>query len=383
MMEIDPERLGKQSASSAYANRRCAGRTNLIRALKEANALPAREPDPDAQSGAIVHLAKCGRYSGTLSAQQAETLRTLDRMETLVVTDWAGQDEYTLLGREQRLWLHQELEPVHSGQFDVAYGTLSTRRMLILDYKTLFGEVSPAEENDQMRELVALARFNYPACESFTVAILQPWVTQRPSIAYYDVYEAELALRLLRLSIADAADPDAPRIPGAWCKHCPALGACEEAKSHLRMTYDLTKRIQNGQFALPIGPEGARILDSLETAETTLKALKASYKALIASEPDSVPGWYIKEGNKVREILDIRRAYNIAAEYISLDDFLSATKLSIGALQEAIGRAVNQSGKALEQHFNATFEPVITLKQNSAVLARESASKGRHKEIAQ
>lgn len=381
MIEIDPERLGKESTSTANRRRRCVGSVNLVRALREANSLPAQEPDSDAQSGTLVHRARCGE-AVTLSVREAETLRTLERLETLVVTDWAGNDEYTLLGREVRLWLHQDLEPIHSGQFDVAYGTLTTRRMLILDYKTLFGEVSPAEENDQMRELVALARFNYPACESFTVAILQPWVTHRPSIAHYDVAEAELALRLLRLSIADAADPDAPRTPGAWCKHCPALGNCEEARSHLRMTYDLSKRIENGGFALPIGTEGARMLDSIETAETTLKALKASYKALITQEPDAVPGWYLREGNTVREITDVLEAAKIAETTIGLtsEEFLKCVRLNVGTLEEFVARLFPP--KTGKEEFNKIFGSIITWKQNAPILSRESARKGRHKEIA-
>lgn len=387
MIELDPERLGKDSASSAYRRRRCAGSSNLIKAFRTYGSITDPEPNPnpdanpDAVSGTIVHLAWCGRYSGTLTPMQTETLRTLERLEKLVVTDWAGHDEYTLLGREVRLWLHQDLEPIHSGQFDVAYGTLSTQRMLIIDGKTLFGEVSPAEENDQMRELVGLARFNYPKAESFTVAILQPWVTHRPSIAHYDATEAELALRLLRLSIADAADPDAPRTPGVWCKHCPANSQCEEAKALVGTTYRLAKRIESGQFALPIGPEGARVLDSIETAETTLRALKASYKALITQEPDSVPGWYMREGNKVREIEDIKGAYEIAKMYMPLEDFLATTKVTIGALISALGQATHQSGQTLENAFNNEFSTVISFKQNAPVLARESARKGRHKEI--
>lgn len=382
MTEIDLERLGKESASSAYRRRRCPGSVNLINTLRSINGLSKEEPDKDARSGTIVHLAKCGRYSGILTPMQAETLRTLERLETLVVTDWAANDEYTLLGREQRLWLHEGLEPIHSGQFDVAYGTLSTRRLLILDYKTLFEEVSPAEENDQLRELVALARFNYPGALSFTVGILQPWVSQRPSLAHYDEVEAELALRLLRLTILENSDPDAPRTPGTWCKHCPALSKCEEARAHVDMTYNLAKRIESGQFALPIGPGGARVLDSIETAETALKAIKASYRALIEHEPDAVPGWYLKAGNKVREITDIKGAYEIANSVdVTFDEFLRCVELKVGMLEAQVANDAGLSGKRATDRFNELFASVISLKQNAPTLARESPSKGKPKEL--
>lgn len=383
MIEIDPERLGKDSASSAHRRRRCAGSVNLVNALRETNSLPTPEPDEDAQSGTIIHLAWCGRYSGTLTPMQAETLTTLQRLEKMITVDWAGNDEFSLLGREQRLWLHDGLEPIHSGQFDVAYGTLSTRRMLIIDGKTLFSEVSPAEENDQLRELVALARFNYPGCLSFTAVILQPWVSQRPNIAHYDEAEAELALRLLRLTIAESADPDAPRTPGVWCKHCPALAKCEEARAHIGMVYSLAQRIESGQFAIPIGTDGARVLDSIETAEIALKALRASYKTLLTHEPTCVPGWYLKAGNKVRVITDLMRAYEIARDNanLALDEFLSAVTLNVGTLEAQVAKEAALSGKRATDRFNELFGSVIGFKQNAPSLARVSPTKGKHKEL--
>jgi hypothetical protein len=88
--------------------------------------------------------------------------------------------------------------PLHSGRYDVAYITVDFASMLIIDGKTLFTPVSPADTNDQLRELVALAHFNYPQVRSFTVAIIQPNAERPTSMATYDELESELALRLLR-----------------------------------------------------------------------------------------------------------------------------------------------------------------------------------------
>jgi len=381
---MDPERLELPSASSAYRRRRCPGSVNLVRELRKAAKLLATPDDPYAQSGTAVHNAWCdSSHNGELSSMQRDTLASLLRMEGLLVADWAGNDPYTLLGREVRLWLHQGLEPIHSGQFDVAYGTISTGRMLILDAKTLFGEVSPAQSNDQLRELVALAAFNYPAAKEFTVAILQPWVSSRPSVAVYDQRQAELALAMLRTSIEDANDPDAPRIPGPWCSKCPAIAQCEEAKQQALVTTSLAKRIEKGEYVLPIGPKGAEVLEFLAAAEPLLEALRERYKALLLQEPDAVPGWYMKEGKKVREITDIQAAYALASQYISLEQFLGAASLKVTPLQEAFGLASNPklTGRNLEQQFNQAFEKVISFKQYRPELTRISERKGRHKEL--
>ena len=377
---IDAERLDRESASGAYRRRRCAGSVNLVRELRSAGKLSSAPPSLDAASGTRVHNAWSGN-NVSLSGREGETLASLRRMEAELVLAWAGRDQHVLLGREQRLWMHQGFEPVHSGQFDVAYGTLDTKRMLIMDGKTLFEEVSPAESNDQLRELVALARLNFPEALEFTVAILQPWVTKEPSVAIYDKAEAELSLRLLRQTIADCADPDAPRSAGPWCRHCPAIGQCEEARAAVGATFRLAKRIEAGEFALPLGEAGTRFLDSVKTAETVLAALKSAYRQILLESPDAVPGWYMKEGKKVRQIGGVLATWELASQYMPLSQFLAASHVSVIELQTQFGSATGLKGEACIQRFNEVFAPVITLKEAAPELSRESARRGRHKEL--
>ena len=377
---MDAERLDRESASGAYRRRRCAGSVNLVRELRSAGKLSSAPPSLDAASGTRVHNGWSGN-NVSLSGREAQTLEALRRMEAELVVQWAGRDPYVLLGREQRLWMHQGFDPVHSGQFDVAYGTLDTKRMLILDGKTLFDEVSSAESNDQLRELVALARLNFPQSVEFTVAILQPWVAREPSVAVYDRAEAELSLRLLRQTIADCADPDAPRTPGEWCRHCPAIHQCEEARSHIGKTYRLAKRIEAGEFAIPLGEQGARILESVKTAETVLAALKNAYRQILLESPDAIPGWYMKEGKRVRQIGGVLATWELASQYMALSQFLTATEVSVTELQSQFGSASGLRGEACAQAFNEVFAPVITFKQNAPELTRESARRGRHKEL--
>ena len=384
----DTERLDLASATSANRRRRCSGSVNLVNELRRQGKLKVLPADADAQSGTRVHQAWCennsddGRLIGALTNTETKTLANLQIMEDKLVTQWAGSDQYVLLGREQRLWMHEGFDPIHSGQFDVAYGTIATKRMLILDGKTLFGEVSPAETNDQLRELVALAHLNYPQALEFTVAILQPWFCREPSVAVYDKAEAELALRLVRATIADCADPDAPRTPGPWCRHCPAIHHCEEARTLVGSTYRLAKRIEAGEYTLPVGEQGSRFLDSVKTAETILEALKKAYREILIRDPQALPGWYMKEGKKVREISDVLKAWELASEFMSLEQFIAATKVSVKELENQFGQAAPElRGMNKVFRFNQIFDEVITLKENAPELTRESARKGRHKEL--
>lgn len=377
MNATDSERLSLPSASSANRRRNCRGSQNLISELSERKLLHSKEPTADAQSGTRVHLGWAGQDDTKLSSAEHLTLIELARLEIMVLEDWAGNQiqDVTMLGREQRLWLHEGLQPLHSGQYDVAYQ--SDSRVLILDGKTLYGELDPASHNDQLRELVALFRFNYPAITHYTVALLVPNQAERISIATFDELEAELALRLLRLSLIEASDPAAPRIPGPWCQYCPAVNNCEEARTLVGHFNDsLADRIHSGQFTMPLGERGAQLLDQIKIAKSIIKNLEEAYKTELSTNPDSLPGWHLRNGKKIRQITEVEQALE-AWKNARLDiaDFLASTDISVSRLMERYGHAAGIKGKRLEQEFNAAFSDLITFKQYAPELERDSRPK--------
>jgi Protein of unknown function (DUF2800) len=369
-MMHDVERLDLSSCSSAYRRRRCAGSENLIGELRTRGLLKEIPPSKDAESGTVVHAAWSGA-DVKLNPSQEKTLIELKRLEAMVVADWSAGEPYELLGREERLWLRNGIEPVHSGQSDVCYLSTDHRRALVLDAKTLYGEVEAAEHNDQLRELVALFRFNYPALEHFTVAILSPNRPERISIATYDQLEAELALRLLRLSLFESADPGAPRTPGAHCGHCPARLQCEEARQLIGHSYSLKKRIDAGEFVLPLGEKGARILEEIKAAKTVLADLEAAYKAELKTDPDCLPGWILSNGRKLRSIPEVEKALEAWSTHrYAISDFLACTNLAIGALEEKLTAKTGKVGKGLANHFNDIFGPLVVTHMSEPSIVR-------------
>jgi len=356
----DWERLDLTSCSDAYARRRCLGRTTLIRALRKEGKLKAPEQNAEwARSGEAVHAAWNGQIVA-LDKAQTETLQSLRRLENMVATDWAGGQSATLLSREERLWLHEGLEPVHSGRYDVAYLTLDGKRMLIIDGKTLYGQVESAEVNDQLRELVALARHNYPFIEEFTVALVQPNVARRVDVAAYDWIEAELALRLLRLHLADIRDPYHQRNPGPYCRFCPAALHCAEAKGAILTVTDTIKAIQAGNYDLPLGPRGAMLLSRIRTARPLLDIFESTYKAALAEDPSAIPNWRLRDGKNVRRIIDIEGAWKLAEKKgISLADFLDCAEVAVGRLEELFATSTEAKGKSLTKEFNEFFASAI------------------------
>ena len=363
---IDPERLDLPSASDAYARRRCLGRYQLIRHLKatgqlaELALLDSRAADGRyAAFGDRIHAAWAGQQIA-LEGFERETLEKMLRLEQMLLSDWAAGREVAIFAREQRIWLHNGITPLHSGRYDVAYTTVNFDSMLIIDGKTLTHPVAPADTNDQLRELVALAHFNYPAIKSFTVAIIQPNVERPTSIATYDELESELALRLLRWHLSDICARDLPRIYGDWCVHCPALPFCPEAKAAIEpiSAYQLERDSEN-KLVLPIGQPGAEFLRRLVLAKTLCETIVAAYRAYLEQHPDDLPGWTLKPGKTKRAITEVHLALNALAESISLEQFLDCTNVSIGKLQTAFGASTGLKGKALRDSFNARLGEIL------------------------
>lgn len=366
----DPERLDVASASTSHRRRRCVGSEQLIGELRGRGLLKESLPSPDATYGTTMHAAWAGEQI-ELSADQARTLEELKRIETMIVADWSGGKECYCLGREERIWVRHGITPLWSGKFDVAYAVGQMERVLILDAKTLYGEIEPAEYNDQLRELVGGFRFNFPSIQQTRVAIISPKLSTRCSIADYDALEAELALRLLRLTLLDSQDPEAPRTPGSYCHRCLAVLHCEEARQLVRATYSLAKRIETGEFALPLGEKGARILDNIKAAEPVLLALKERYKRELAADPDCLPGWRLKPGKRIHEIQNSEAALEKWMENkLLMSDFLSATQVVITKLEATFRAKNNLTGNRLSDRFNELFGALITIKEYAPELKR-------------
>jgi len=369
----DPIRLGLPSASGAYARRRCLRQQTFIEELRSAGLLTEREPDEDAASGTRMHASIAG---DTVSLSEDETfaVTAARRIEEMLVADWCRGLPFHELGREQRLWLRNGVTPIHSGQYDVAYVSDDWTRLFVIDYKFGRAEVLEALYNDQLRELVALAYVNNPpSLAEFTVAIIQPRVECRTTIAYYDRLEAELALRELRHHLVDIRAPEHARVPGSYCKYCPALPHCPEGTRLAELPADLAGagKLLVGSNLL-VGKDGSVRLEKLLHAKSLAEELIRQYKALLAADPSSLPGWHLKAPKTVRELSsDLPEIWTRAAQYgIELGAFLGATKCSVTALQKIFGDALDLKGTGLKDAFNEAFSDYLRLKERAPELER-------------
>jgi hypothetical protein len=116
----------------------------------------------------------------------------------------------------------------HSGQLDAVYrkGT----KALIIEYKSLAGELPESSRNMQLRDQAVLYDFNCPMLSEVAVAVVQPLVTHSPEICVYTREHLARARDELYARVRASNDPNAPRKAGeAQCKWCRALTTCHEA----------------------------------------------------------------------------------------------------------------------------------------------------------
>lgn len=205
---------------------------------------------------------------------------------------------------EERLFLHNaKLQPIASGKYDRLY--LWPDKALIIDFKSLYGEVAPAERNLQLRALAVLVSTEYNV-DLVDVAIVQPNAKPQVTVSRYERDDLIKADAEWRQDIAAANMPDAPRIAGpVQCKHCRAKAVCPEAQAALMA---LISR-KDFRWDLVSPAEKLKWWDAWQLAKEIGKAIEQHVKADLKFNPDAIPGLLKLPDQKPREIVDIIGLY--------------------------------------------------------------------------
>src|SRR4029453_1702547 len=108
-----------------------------------------------------IHRALAGEaLEPPLTSEEGDLLAECLRLQDeLISTTFPG--EVPVIERERRIWCHdpRDLRPLFSGQFDLV--ARRDERILLVDFKTGWGELTPATRNWQLRALVALLAGEY------------------------------------------------------------------------------------------------------------------------------------------------------------------------------------------------------------------------------
>ncbi len=179
--EQDP-RLGMTSASNAQSDSLCEGRHQAQTAARELLAIKSR---PYAEFGTAVHRALALQKPDGLDDEQHKVYELCQEVEAYLLSQYFG---LCAAEAQEKCWRHHRLwqafgEFNHSGELDVAYRLGS--KVLIIEYKTLYGDVAVPSRNMQLRDQAVLVWKNFFLIDEIAVAVDQPFITLKRATKYF------------------------------------------------------------------------------------------------------------------------------------------------------------------------------------------------------
>jgi hypothetical protein len=348
---------------------------------REAIARNMTPPDggDDAASGTRIHRwleTEAPEDWNALNYSEQQTAALCQSQARRLLADFAKRHgEVTWSCREKRLAINafgivldaaSSLNRIGSGQADLI--AQAGDHLLVIDYKTGRGDITPADANDQLRGLAALVgHINRGSVE---VAIVAPMVGQ-PTVAVFDREALKAAKAWLVRTWLDA--PNATETAaGDWCQYCPARLICRAYADHNAQTLaPLTTgglpdgKVKEALFARAYEENAATLAEMGERVkmlEWGAAAIKSAIRKRLeeggagADELKSA-GWSLKEEGGAREITDPDKAAQLLAPLLAGAEggataaLMRAAKLSAATLTEELHKA---SGKKSATRYNMT-----------------------------
>lgn len=227
----------KLPPSGAYRWMHCPGSIRLAAGLEESPSVFADEGTAAHQlaeqclsSGRDAVVFKGGTIEVKSNAFKVDA-EMVDAVQTYLDVVRAIADESEEFEVEQRM----DMSAIVSGVFGtgdaIAYRSAPTRRVTIVDLKYGKGVAVEVEENEQLLTYAmgVAQRYHNRGVDEVELVIVQPraphrdgpvrrWVTD-----VVGLYEHAMAMQAAAVA---TAQPDAPLVPGPWCKFCKAAAIC-------------------------------------------------------------------------------------------------------------------------------------------------------------
>lgn len=333
------------SASSAQADKNCPGRFLAQKGIPD-------ESSRDADFGNAIHAALARGDSTGLDVTQESIYDSFKAIEDKLVREFFFVElPAAHLTVEKRYWVNFDNGTTtyrHSGQLDRMW-RLGTKA-LILECKSLAGEVAESPENLQLRDQVCLYAAGTTALNTVAVAVIQPLVTHSPKLCVYQKADIERATREMFARIIQSNDPASPRVAGELqCKFCKARGKCPEYQRFAGSLVPMPRSLVDVPVAQWTPAERTEFCDSFDIAQKWLDNCWSAMEKGAREDPNFVPGWHLVDGSPREKIINLQAVYERATAYrVPLNDFLGRSSISKKDLAELIRLHGKLKGKALE-----------------------------------
>lgn len=181
----------------------------------------------------------------------------------------------------------------------------------------------------------------------------------------------EEASRRVFAVIRAVQDPDKKPRANPYCKWCRKVMTCEavihlvSGTEHERYQIDEPDELSEALFRAKIVKEWAT-------------RIEAHAKALAMSGTE-IPHFYLKPRQGAREIMDVKRAYELSG--LSADEFIVLCNLPVGAVEDAIAIKQGITKSAAKKLVNTQLSEVIARRQPTIQLALTNPEKEEPIEI--
>lgn len=339
-LNIDTERGVYPSASGFEAYAGCANRHQAV--LK----YPKPQTNSEAQHGNEIHEHLEAWFGGgTHGIIKEEHQRTFDLCRNLAqstIDGWTGDQKYTLKC-EERLWSSkwgENNEYCFSGKTDLV-ATRDDGAVLILDFKTLYGDYPASPDNLQLRAQAVLYWMVYGS-NNICVGIVQPLVSKEVVLTRYteaSLHSAIAQIQLITETVIDGGDATAGN---PQCNYCPAKAECTAYQDWIRQ--ELPVELKELPLTNKWTPEQwITFIAKEKEVRDWITAKKDELKALLEANPDAVSGLGLSNPTTTNTIISVPKAYANLNDAIGRDQFFEACSVSISDLSDAIAKATDCS----------------------------------------
>lgn len=356
----------------------CPGSLGLIEEIRSAGELH-EQPSAYAEAGTRIHADWAAAMMGvpsevTITPDETETSKWLkDETQRLInasLWTWypvrgAAHDIEFQCTVEVRLWGLTVSGNRYSGQYDFAYVNESDGVALLVDGKTGWNYVEPAETNLQLATLAVLAMENYNI-NDIIVAIVQPPV-RKVTTARYKRSELYKAKGYIHRAVDESQSSKLFRSSVSACRYC-------HAKIHCPILTDIFMNISRGKLPADI----ATALEHVTLAEMVADEVKANAKRILENDPTAIPGWEFTKPTEVRKIKSADKAYlklvSSQPQYLLAPQFMECCSVSVGKLERAVGDAVGAKSKDRAAALERALGDVIVKEKKAGSLVRVGGS---------
>lgn len=371
MSEIQTdERRQATSASNAAADLACPGRFLACKGLPDSTS-------DDATFGTTVHAALAKGSDEGLTVEQQDIYESCQLIESKLVDQCFGPDKAKAkVFIEQRFWVkvrgdaEGKVHFEHSGKLDKLY--LFGTRGLIIEFKTLAGDVTHSPENLQIRDQVVLAaRSN--KLEAVMAAVVQPLVTHSPVPVLYDATSITQSEEELFARVRASNNPTSFRVAGeVQCRYCKFRPQCPEYAAWTVTLLPATVSLPDIPVAVWTPEQMALFCDRKGAVQKWMDDCEQAIKDALEGNPDAVPGYCLKPGTIKESVSNPQELFNrFTAEGGTLEQFMSCIAVTKGKLETAVRDVTKAKGKSLASKVDKLLEGLTTSKQNAPSIAKK------------